>query len=155
MTELKKLQEEMLKLQKQIATVLNISGYREDEDLSGVNYSIRNSEDLLLIAEYKSMLYKLSDMQYKLEYLSKSVLFEDMLILRPDGRYGTSNGKAYYTSGSGIEFLCSVEVLNEEGYFEDVQAWRLSSVEHNGSDYYIVGYKDVDMNGLKVRVRSR
>ena len=155
MTELKELQEEMSKLQKQIATVLNISKYREYDDLSGVNYSVRNPDDLLLIDEYKNMLYKLSDVQYDLEYLSKSILFEDTLVLRPDGRYGTNNGKTYYTSGSGIEFLCTDECLNEEGHFEDMQAWRTSTVEHNGTDYYIVGYKDLDMNGLKVRVRSR
>lgn len=68
MIELKELQEEMSKLQKQIATVLNISKYREYDDLSGVNYSVRNPDDLLLIDEYKNMLYKLSDVQYDLEY---------------------------------------------------------------------------------------
>ena len=94
-------------------------------------------------------------MQYDLEYLNKSILFEDTLILRPDGRYGTRNNKTYYTSGSGIEFLINEEVLGEDGYFTDKPAWRTSTVEHNGTDYYIVGYKDVDLNGLKVRVRKR
>lgn len=155
MIELKELQEEMSKLQKQIATVLNISKYREYDDLSGVNYSVRNPDDLLLIDEYKNMLYKLSDVQYDLEYLSKSILFEDTLVLRLDGRYGTSNGKTYYTSGSGIEFLINEEVLEEDGHFTDKPAWRTSTVEHNGTDYFIVGFKDIDMNGLRVRVRSR
>ena len=105
--------------------------------------------------EYKSILYKLSDVQYDLEYLNKSILFEDTLILRPDGRYGTRNDKTYYTSGSGIEFLINEEVLGEDGHFTNKPAWRTSTVEHNGTDYFIVGFKDIDMNGLRVRVRSR
>ena len=60
-----------------------------------------------------------------------------------------------YTSGSGIEFLINEEVLGEDGHFTEVPAWRTSTVEHNGTDYFIVGFKDIDMNGLRVRVRSR
>ena len=152
---LKELQEEMQKLSSQIATVLSVSKYRDYDDLSGIEYSTNNPDDLLLIDEYKSILYKLSDVQYDLEYLNKSILFEDTLILRPDGRYGTRNNKTYYTSGSGIEFLINEEVLGEDGYFTDKPAWRTSTVEHNGTDYFIVGFKDIDMNGLRVRVRSR
>ena len=29
-----------------------------------------------------------------------------------------------------------------------------TSVEHNGTDYYLVGYKDVTLSGLTVRVRE-
>ena len=116
---LKELQEEMQKLSSQIATVLSVSKYRDYDDLSEIEYSTNNPDDLLLVDEYKSILYKLSDVQYDLEYLNKSVLFEDTLILRPDGRYGTRNDKTYYTSGSGIEFLINEEVLGEDGYFTD------------------------------------
>lgn len=154
MANIKDLQKEMQKLQSQIATVLAVSKYRDYEDLSEIEYSTNNPDDLLLINEYKNILYKLSDVQYDLEYLNKPVLFEDTLILRPDGRYGTRGNRIYYTSGSGIEFLINEEVLGEDGYFIEKQAWRTSTVEHNGTDYYIVGYKDIDMNGLKIRVRS-
>ena len=87
---LKELQEEMQKLSSQIATVLSVSKYRDYDDLSGIEYSTNNPDDLLLVDEYKSILYKLSDVQYDLEYLNKSILFEDTLILRPDGRYETT-----------------------------------------------------------------
>lgn len=152
---LKELQEEMQKLSLQIATVLSVSKYIDYDDLSGIEYSTNNPDDLLLIDEYRSILYKLSDLQYDLEYLNKPVLYEDTLILRPDGRYGTRNNKTYYTSGNGIEFLINDEVLGVDGHFTEVSAWRTSTVEHNGINYFIVGYKDVDLNGLKVRVRKR
>lgn len=155
MADIKDLQKEMRKLQSQIAAVLSVSDYRNYDDLSGIEYSTNNPDDLLLVDEYKSILYKLSGIQYDLEYLSKPILFEDTLILRPDGRYGTRNNKTHYTSGSGIEFLYYEEVLGADGYFTEKPAWRTSSVEHDGTDYFIVGYKDVSLNGLTVRVRER
>ena len=33
--------------------------------------------------------------------------------------------------------------------------FHISGDIYNGTDYFIVGFKDIDMNGLRVRVRSR
>lgn len=141
------------KLSGQISTILSTSGYQQYDDLLSIQYDINNPDDLMIIDEYRQLLSKLSDVQYAIDYLSKPVKYEDRLTLRSDGRYGTINGTTYYTSGSRIEFLTSEEVMDSSGQFVDVPAWRVSRVEHNGTDYYIVGYPDVDLNGLKVRVR--
>lgn len=155
MENIQNLQNEMQKLLSQITTILSISKYDEYDDLSKIEYNINNPDDLLLVNEYRSILYKLSDIQYQLKYLSKQVIFEGTLILRPDGRYGTPDGEVYYTSGSRIEFLINDEVEGKDGYFIEMPAWRTSTVEHNGTDYYIVGYKDINLNGLKIRVRKK
>ena len=73
---------------------------------------------------------------------------------RPDGRYGTRNDRSYFTSETVIEFAYTKEVQNSDGYLEGIPVWTISSVEHNKKDYYIVGYPDVDLNRLKVRVRE-
>ena len=36
----------------------------------------------------------------------------------------------------------------------DVPYWTRTTVEHNGEDYYLVGYKGLPMNGPRVHVRS-
>lgn len=141
------------KLSGQISTILSTSGYQQYDDLLSIKYDINNPDDLMIIDEYKQLLSKLSDVQYAIDYLSKPVKYEDRLTLRTDGRYGTINGTTYYTSGSRIEFLTSEEVMDSDGQFVDVPAWRISRIEHNGTDYYIVGYSDVKLHGLKVRVR--
>lgn len=141
------------KLSGQISTILSTSGYQQYDDLLSIQYDINNPDDLMIIDEYRQLLSKLSDVQYAIDYLSKPVKYEDRLTLRSDGRYGTINGTTYYTSGSRIEFLTSEEVMDSDGQFVDVPAWRISRVEHNGTDYYIVGYPDVKLHGLKVRVR--
>ena len=38
--------------------------------------------------------------------------------------------------------------------YKEVASWRSSRVEHDGNDYYIVGYRNVELSGLRVRVRK-
>ena len=38
--------------------------------------------------------------------------------------------------------------------YHEVPYWTRTIVEHNGEDYYLVGYKDFPMDGLRIRVRS-
>lgn len=140
-------------LSEQLNVVLSKSGFQEYDDLSSVKYDINNPDDLMLIDVYRQLFSKLSDVQYTISYLSRPVKHQDRLTLRSDGRYGTVNGTTYYTSGSRIEFLTFEEVLDSSGQLIDVPAWRISRIEHNGTDYYIVGYPDVDLNGLRVRIR--
>ena len=52
----------------------------------------------------------------------------------------------YYCCGSPIEAL-----VTDDRY--DVPYWVRTSVEHDGTDYYLVGHRDVCMEGLTVRIR--
>lgn len=109
-----------------------------------------------LIDEYSNVLKNLtSGSDSRWSYLLRPIAYTDTLTLYSDGRYGTSNGRNYYTSGSLIEFEDTKDTMNAEGTPEETPViWTISSVEHNGKDYYIVGYPDVDLNGLRVRVRE-
>ena len=40
-----------------------------------------------------------------------------------------------------------------EGEWVNTPYWTVSSIEHNGQDYYIVYHNDVMLQGLEVRVR--
>lgn len=79
------------------------------------------------------------------EYMNKPVVAEGILHRNRAGRYNLYD-HIYYTSGSGIEFLYE--------YSDGERVWVTSRVEHNGIDYYIVSYPDVQMGGLHVRYRS-
>lgn len=154
MKTLKDLQEEMHQLSFQIDKVLNYSDYRYADDLSEIKYNKKNPEDLLLVDEYRSILEKLSDVQYQLKYLSLPVDFTDTLKIRLDEKYETQDNKVCFPSGSIIEFLTTEEIMGEDGHFTEVSCWRISRIEYDKDGYYIVGYKDVDLNGLTVRIRK-
>lgn len=151
---LKELTTELGQLKHQIKTILAQSQYCEYNDLSGVEYDRTNAEALLLICEYRGILWKLSDIEGTLSYLQKPVAFVDTLTMNESGQYETTNGEKVYTSGSGIEFSYQEEVYNPKlETFENVSYWRTSHIEHNGERYYIVGYASMNLDGLTVRVR--
>lgn len=154
MIHLTDLTRELQELNIQIKKLLSISKYAEYDDLSEIDYDLMDSNEGFLVDEYASILMDLTDVKSRLDYLNRRVLFTDQLVLNEADRYETSNGRMYYTSGSPIEFQYIDEAMNEEGEFIDIPTWRTSTVEHNGTDYYIVGYPEIDLNGLTVRVRE-
>lgn len=156
MSDLKALSDEMAKLKRQIETVLYISGYQENSDLSGLSdyRQIKSADDWQKVEEYEGILYKLDEMQSRMEYHTKSVKEVSRLHMNASGRYETARGH-YYTSGNGIEFLRTEEVYNyDTDKWENAEIWTTSRVESRNGEYYIVGYSDVELSGLKVRVRG-
>lgn len=81
---------------------------------------------------------KLDDISRDVSYLQKPVRFRGVLYRNSRGRFEIPEYE--WTSGRGIEVLIE-------------NAWIHSRVEHDGKDYYIVGYSSVPMDGLKVRIR--
>lgn len=145
MAELKDLTMKLKRLSNDIDDILSYSRYRDYDDLSGVDYN-NDSETLLLVEEYKSILNRLEYIADTMEYLDRPIKEQEVLYLNQSERYQIKGSNHYYTSGSRIEFL----VYDK---WNNVKAWHISSVEHNGTDYYIVGYPSVLLDGLTVRTR--
>ncbi len=156
MADLKALSDEMAKLKKQLETVLYISGYRDYDDLSGLDdyKKIKTADQRQQLEEYRNILYKLDEVQSDLAYFEKPIREVSRIYTNESGRYETAKGH-YYTSGSGIEFLRNEEVYNyDTDKWESAGIWTCSRVESRNGEYYIVGYPDVELSGLKVRVRG-
>lgn len=88
----------------------------------------------------------LKNAQRTIEIIKAPVVSRGKLYKNSSGRYEYEKGN-YFTSG------CPIEFLNEEEGRDP--SWIYSRVEHNGEDYYIIGYPEVRMNGLHVRIRLR
>ncbi len=155
MADLKALQDEMENLKKQIETVISVSGFREYEDLSGLDdiKKINTADQRQQIEEYRNILFKLDDVQRSLAYYERPIREVSKLHCNGDGRYETDEGY-YYTCGSGIEFLRTEEVYNSDlETWEDAEIWTTSSIEAENGKYYIVGYPKIELSGLTVRIR--
>lgn len=156
MADLKALSDEMAKLKRQLETVLYISNYRDYDDLSGLDdyKQIKTADQRQQLEEYRNILYKLDEVQSDLAYFEKPIREVSRIYTNESGRYETDKGH-YYTSGSGIEFLRTEEVYNyDTDEWENAEVWTCSRVESRNGEYYIVGYSDIDMHGLTVRVRG-
>lgn len=126
------------------------STYDKYEDCSGLFINPDNPDDMQKWHTLENIMDKLNDVRKTIQYLNAPVDYEDKLHLNGSGRYEDSHGMEY-TSGTAIEFL---HPGDEEA---DIPSeWIWSRVEHNGTDYYIVGQSyDLRMDGLRTRIRKR
>ena len=130
-----------------IERLLKMSTYNNYDDLSGLAIDYRDSEQLLLLDELRLIMEKLDDAKDRIDYLNRPIGYKGKLHKNESGRYELGNGH-YYTSGSRIEVLVSDDYHNERPY------WARSRVEHDGVDYYLVGFKEISMEGITARVRK-
>ena len=132
-------------LQPGISRLLRNSTYPRYDDLSGLEINYEDGEQLFLLDELRGVMEKLADVEDCIRYIAQPVLKMEKLRKNASGRYETGSG-FYYCCGSPIEALVT------DGRY-DVPYWVRTSVEHDGTDYYLVGHREVRMEGLTVRIR--
>lgn len=137
--------EQMTGLKIRIDDILRSSTYDEHADLRGLHVDRKDSDQLFLLKELRSIMRKLAEAGCSIEYISRPVKEVSSLHQNEDGEYVTEQGYRY-RSGSLIEVL-----LQDDS--QEFPCWVLTKVEHDGEDYYLVGYEDISMEGLNVRVR--
>ena len=146
MTDLQMVLSEATKLNQHITQSLKFSTYPEYNDLSGLDIDFHDGEQILIWDELRRIMDKLADVQEYISYLTRPITEVSRLRKGTAGKYRTAKGR-YYDCCSSIEALVTDE-------YHNVPYWTRTTVEHNGEDYYLVGYKGLPMEGLRVRVRS-
>ena len=133
-------------LQPEISRLLRNSTYNQYDDLSGLEINYGDSEQLFCLDELRGIMEKLADVDYTIRYMSQPVIETGRLHKNASGRYETESGH-YYCCGSPIEAL-----VQDDRY--EMPYWVKTCVEHDGKDYYLVGHRNVSLNGLMVRIRK-
>lgn len=147
MKDLRELLERSQKLNTGIKRLLEESTYLEYDDLSKLDIDYKDAEQLLLHEQLWRVMQELEDVSDRLDYLALPVKEVSRLHKNTDGRYETESGH-YFTSG------CRVEALVSDS-FREVPRWVRTSIEHDGKDYFLAGYQEIELEGLKVRLRGR
>ena len=102
------------------------------------------AEDKFWLDQARWIEDKLGDVVWRVKYLSGEVIAKGHLYHNEAKRYCIDDDN-YWTSGSTIEY-----------WHEEYNEWFISSMEHNGNDYYIVALgRDKSPNGVLVRMRQR
>lgn len=133
-------------LNQQIENLFKLSTFDECGDLSYLEYDPTDSEQIFHLEEMVKIMENLFSVRKKISHITYPVKEVSKLHKDTAGRYETDGGY-YYTSGTGIEVLVSDE-------YHKVPYWKRTCVEHDGKDYYIVGYKDTPLDSVTVRVRQ-
>lgn len=138
--------ERALELRGSIQALLRLSTYNDYCDLGGLDIDYSDSEQLFQLDELRGIVDKLADVEDVLRYLSRPVQRMERLHKNASGQYETSSGHVFHC-GNRIEALVSDDY--HEGSY-----WSRTRVEHDGTDYYLVGHRDVSLNGLTIRIRK-
>ena len=133
-------------LGQKIENYLRLSNYYNYNDLSEFAVDHKDAEQLFLKEEMQIIMDRLAEAQDRIKYLSCPVKEISRLHKNRSGRYETEQGH-YYCSASRIEALVPDRDTG-------LTRWVRTNVEHNRKDYFLVGYDDVPMDGLTVRVRK-
>lgn len=137
---------ELNALSRRIENFLRITDYYNYSDLSAFDIDHRDAQKLFLKEQMQVIMGRLADAQERILYLARPIQEISRLHKNTSGRYETEQGH-YFCSGSPVEALVTDCEMG-------VARWVRTSVEHNGKDYFLVGYDDVGLDGLTVRIRK-
>lgn len=141
MNTIKDLQSKLNVVNQELKDIIKQSRFNEYNDLSGLKYDSESAEELLLVDEFRSVMNKLDEASSTIEYLNKPIRKKGVLSKGCNGRY--------FYDGRELTCGCCIEALV---LVDDVWKWMTTRMEHDGRDYYLVGYKG-NINGLCVRER--
>jgi hypothetical protein len=154
--------EEAKKLNISIKKLLNDAKYEYADDLSSVIFDYKDAEQLFFVDEMRNILGKLNNVSHAINYLDRHIRAEGILRKNDRDRYEMElSGFPHiyeFTSGTSIEYLAIDDLHcrydSETKEYINVPYWCVSKILHNGTDYYIEGADDLQLEGLKVRIRE-
>lgn len=131
---------------------LMITDVGMDDDYESWDALIPNRADpdeMFLFNELRDLMDPLYRLHQELTYLLAPCSEVHILKQYPDGRYGYDirpfeDGRTF-SCGSPLEAL----LYDDDGN----PRWVSSRIEHDGTDYYLYGYRNIPLNGLSVRER--
>lgn len=137
----------------QLTSIIKDSGYEDYGELSGLEYDTEDPESLFLKDELEDALEMLDKVNSGIKALSQPIAVQGQLHKGSNGRYSVEGREL--SSGYGLEVLAPTEVTTKSGDWKTGYKWVATRMEHNGEDYYIVGFADLPLEGLTVRIRER
>lgn len=92
------------------------------------------------------MIHKLDHVSAQMEYIRRLVKWEGILSLNGRDRYELC--------GNELTSSTELEILIYDDFYER-NVWFPSVIEHDGHDYYFVAKPELELEGMRARVRSR
>lgn len=151
---LEELRERLRPLAKEIRAIQKACGYDRNEDVSELAPARKDAETFFLLDELRGVLYRLDQAAGDMEYLEGKVVADGILTKSPSGKYALS-GWPKLSCGSAVEVLVEDDYHDAliDGEYQRIPYWCAGRLEHNGSDYYFTGNKEMLLDGARARIR--
>ena len=134
-----------------VQKLISDSGFKPDDwSWASVCPDPSDPNEIFLLDTAGELLFNLQGMHGTLQYLSRPVRGDHRLRPMQGGRYGY-----YDKDGDPCIFTCgaAVEALVPFPHKPGVSMWVRSRIEHDSQDYYLVGYDELCLAGLRIRTR--
>ena len=145
MAKIKAIYESLSKLAEEIGEIEYQARFSEYSCDFKVEFNSDSPDDVQLYRNLHDIIEQLHKAKNTMDYLNNPIKDYTTLHKNCYDRYETEDGREF-TCGSSIEYY---------GYDEYTErnAWIESRIEHNGDDYYIVGDRELSLEGLRIRIR--
>ncbi len=141
--------EQFYHIDREAAVLLRETGYAPVDELGEEVCHLPDPyEDAFLRENAEDILQALDHIHSILRYLKMPSHEEHILRRLPGGRFGYRDGGRIreFSSGDCLE----AKLCDERGN----PCWAASVIEHDGTDYYLAGFRGIPLNGLTVRERG-
>ena len=121
------------------------TGYEKLGELAYVDFDPKDPNQAFLYEEFYSIVRKLDHAAMQMDYINRPIKCEGYLSLNENERYELC----------GTELTCGaeLEVLVYDDFY-DREVWLPSVIEHNNNGYYFVARPELDLDGIKARIRK-
>lgn len=136
------------KLDEDACRLLRDTGFTCDGFVSREGSVPSDPDDVFMWEKLAELLDRLESFHEDLTRLTTKNHVDRKLTHLRNGRYGYLNHNA-----QNVEFTCgqSIEALIRDEEYGS--RWVSTRIEHDGVDYYLVGYPQVPLQGLTIRER--
>ncbi|MCM1044822.1 MAG: hypothetical protein NC417_04875 [Candidatus Gastranaerophilales bacterium] len=140
--EIERLKERLFALNKEIASILEESGYNKSSDLPDTKWDEKDPDDTMLYQEFSELLQHLDYVHGVLDYLEKPVTHEGILTL--------NQREKYEIDGLELQEGDILEVLTKDPYTKNY-IWEECYIP-NKHDHPLI--KNLISEGKKARIRG-
>lgn len=142
-----KIKKELSKLQRYMDNLLPRDYCNEIcDEIEFLDFENSNADDWYLQERFNKIFSLMCDLHYEIEYLKLPVRSDGFLVKNNRGRYELNDFEL--TSGCALE----IKIYDD---FHECEKWVKTRLEHNGTDYYFVGYKDYSVSNRHARIRRK
>lgn len=146
------LEKSLLRLQERIEFILMDSGYDYNDGII-VEYNTKNPDDLCMRYKLNNVMDRLYKVNLMLSDLRETVAYEGYICKWLHDKYWIDH-EFPLSCGCRIEVLITIKAVDEYDPLAESKIWWPTRVEYTDErGYYLIGLKDVPMDGLKARIR--
>ena len=117
-----------------------------DQELVSIPDLIPTAETLYVQDQLEKFCHELEEAYYQIKRLNAEVMITGKLKKGENGRFWLENEEL--ACGRSVELL-----YKDDRGVDNIESWHAGRIDHNGSRYYFTGNRNLELEGVKARIK--